>query len=219
MAIHLQEASKIPLLTAAQLILEHRNGALILDIRPTEQFAALHIKGAIQIGLLGPFAAWAAILLEHAQKLILIGEDIEGVQEAYARLNRVGLGRQVIGYLLADEQQWRKDGLDLGSLQVKLCANVSEILQSDPRVQLIDARSKAEWLKGHLPGAISVPLLELDSKAQSIDPSRPSFVYCHEGYRATTAASILLRESMDRIGILIDGVEGWLASGLSLEEP
>lgn len=191
---------------------------LILDTRPAEQFASFHIRGAIQIGLIGPFAAWAAILLQAGQKLILISEDIEGVQEAHTRLTRVGLG-PVIGYLLANEQQWRKSGLDLASLSLKLCANVSEIMQSDPRVRLVDARSKAEWLKGHLPGAISVPLLELDSRARGIDPSRPSLVYCHEGYRATTAASILLRESVDSIGILIDGVEGWLASGLSLEEP
>jgi rhodanese-related sulfurtransferase len=218
MAIHSQQTSKIPLLTAAQLVLEHRNGALILDTRPTEQFATLHIRGAIQIGLTGPFAAWAAILLEPDQKLILICEDLEGVQEAHTRLTRVGLGH-VIGYLLADEQQWRKDGLDLASLSVKLSANVGEILQSDPRVQLIDARSKAEWLKGHLPGAISLPLLDLDSMARTLDPSRPSLVYCDEGYRATTAASILLRECVDGIGILIDGVEGWLASGLSLEAP
>ena len=214
----MREPSTIPLLTTAQLVLEHRSGALILDTRPAEQFASLHIKGAIQIGLIGPFAAWAAVLLEPAQKLILIGEDIEGVQEAHTRLTRVGLGH-VIGYLLADERQWRKDGLSLASLSVELCANVCEILQSDPRVQLVDVRSRAEWLKGHLPGAISVPLLELDSRAQSIDQSRPSLVYCHEGYRATTAASILFRERVDGIGILVDGVEGWLASGLSLEAP
>ena len=157
-------------------------------------------------------------MLEPAQKLILIGEDIEGVQEAHTRLTRVGLGH-VIGYLLADERQWRKDGLSLASLSVELCANVYEILQSDPRVQLVDVRSRAEWLKGHLPGAISVPLLELDSRAQSIDQSRPSLVYCNEGYRAATAASILFRERVDGIGILIDGVEGWLASGQSLEAP
>jgi rhodanese-related sulfurtransferase len=44
-------------------------------------------------------------------------------------------------------------------------------------------------------------------------------VYCHEGFRATTAASILLRESSSNIGILIDGVEGWSALGLPLEVP
>jgi hypothetical protein len=35
----------------------------------------------------------------------------------------------------------------------------------------------------------------------------------------TTAASIVLRESDGQVGILIDGIEGWLASGLPLEIP
>jgi rhodanese-related sulfurtransferase len=38
-------------------------------------------------------------------------------------------------------------------------------------------------------------------------------VYCHEGFRATTAASILLRASVGDFDILIDGVEGWSALG------
>jgi hypothetical protein len=54
---------------------------------------------------------------------------------------------------------------------------------------------------------------------QTIDLSKPSLIYCHQGYRATTAASILLRESSSNIGILIDGVEGWSALGLPLEVP
>jgi len=40
-----------------------------------------------------------------------------------------------------------------------------------------------------------------------------------DGSDPTTAASILLRESSNDIGILIDGVEGWSASGLPLEIP
>ena len=92
-------------------------------------------------------------------------------------------------------------------------------MQSDPSFQLVDVRSRAEWLKGHLPGAISMPLLDLDPKKDVVDPSKPSLVYCHEGYRATTAASILLREGAGEIGILIDGIEGWSALDLPLEVP
>jgi hypothetical protein len=77
----------------------------------------------------------------------------------------------------------------------------------------------AKWLQGHLPGAITMLLLDIESTAKIVDPSQKSLVYCHEGLRATTAASILLRESVDEICILIDGVEGWLVSGLRLECP
>ena len=202
--------------TATQLARQQRGGALILDTRPAEQFATLHIRGSIQNSLMGNFASWAAIILDPEQKLLLIVEDLNGAREAYNRLARAGL-RAVIGYSFADENEWRKAGLDLAIISIERCEQIRQTLQSDSSLQLVDVRSRAEWLRGHLPGAISLPLLDLDPKKQVIDPSKPSLVYCYEGFRATTAASILLRESAADIGILIDGVEGWSALGLPLE--
>jgi len=202
--------------TATQLAQQQRGGALILDTRPAEQFATLHIRGSIQISLMGNFASWAAIILDPEQKLLLIVEDLNGAREAYNRLARAVL-RAVIGYSFADENEWRKAGLDLAIISIERCEQIRQTLQSDSSLQLVDVRSRAEWLRGHLPGAISLPLLDLDPKKQVIDPSKPSLVYCYEGFRATTAASILLRESAADIGILIDGVEGWSALGLPLE--
>ncbi len=216
--IEMSGAPKLRPLMAAELVEEQRRGTLVLDARPAEQFASLHIRGSVQISLMGHFASWAAILIKPTQKLALVAEHVQGVEEAHTRLIRVGLGR-VIGYSLADETRWREEGIDLASISTHRCANVRQTLEHDPSVQLVDVRRRAEWLKGHLPGAISLPLLELDPKTRIIDPSRPSLIYCHEGYRATTAASILLRESTGDVGILFDGVEGWLALGLPLEMP
>ena len=212
------EASKLRLLTATQAVHEQEEGALLLDTRPPERFATRHIRGAVQITLAGSFAGWAALLIKPIQKLILVAESIPDVQEAHTRLTRVGLAR-VIGYILADENQWRKEDIELASISIQRCADVRQVLQSNPSVQLIDVRSRAEWLKGHLPGAIFVPLLDLDSGVQSIDISKPSLVYCRQGYRATTATSILLRQSSSEFGILIDGFEGWSSLGLPLEVP
>jgi rhodanese-related sulfurtransferase len=213
----LPDASALPLFTVEQLARELCGRVLILDTRPAEQFAALHIRGSIQISLMGHFASWAAIIIEPTEKLLLIAEDASHAQEARNRLVRVGLGN-IIGYSGADENRWRKADLKLASISVHRSGQVQHILQSDPSLQLVDVRSRAEWLRGHLPGAISMPLLDLDPKKPVIDPSKPSLVYCHEGFRATTAASILLRERVaDKISILIDGVEGWSALGLPLE--
>jgi rhodanese-related sulfurtransferase len=214
----LPRSSELQLLTGTQAVQEQAQGALILDTRPAERFASYHMRGAVQISLAGRFASWAAFLIRPDQRIVLVGETVSDVQEAQIRLARVGLGL-VIGYVLADQAVWRQEGLELASISVQQCANVRETLQEGPSVQLVDVRSRAEWLKGHLPGAISLPLLELDSQMQTIDLSRPSLIYCHEGYRAATAASILLRESSSNIGILIDGVEGWSALGLPLEVP
>lgn len=214
----MQDAPELQCLTAAQLVKEKRGGGLVLDTRPAEQFAARHIRGSIQISLLGNFASWAAIIFDSAQKLVLVAEDVKGAREAYNRLIRVGLGT-VIGYALANENEWRKEGLELASIPVERCEQIQRALESDSSLQLVDVRSRAEWLKGHLPGAISLPLLDLDPREPVIDPSKPSLVYCHEGFRATTAASILHRASAAQVGILIDGVEGWSALGLPLERP
>jgi len=216
--VHLPESTKLRLLTATQLIEEQGEGALILDVRPAEIFAALHIRGSVQIGLGGPFSSWAAMLIRPNQLLVIIAENEQFAQEANTRLQRVGLG-QVSGYSVADERKWREANIEVASISTQRCADVQQILERELSVQLVDVRSRAEWLKGHLPGAISVPLLDLESSVRRIDPSKPSLVYCHEGFRATTAASILLRESARDMGILIDGVEGWCASGLPLEVP
>jgi rhodanese-related sulfurtransferase len=201
-----------------QLVEEIRGGDLVLDTRPAEQFAARHIRSSIQISLMGNFSSWAAIIIHPAQKIILIAENPQRALEAHNRLVRVGL-KHVSGYSLTHERQWLAAGLELGRISIERCEHILRNLESDSSLQLVDVRSRAEWLKGHLPGAISMPLLDLDPKKQFIDASKPSLVYCQEGFRATTAASLLLRGSADQVGILIDGVEGWCALGLPLEIP
>ena len=208
-------STKLRELAAAELAEEQKRGTLLLDTRPADQFAALHIRGSIQISLLGHFAGWAAILIDPSEKVLIVAEDEKSAQEASIRMTRVGL-TLVVGYARSNEQQWRRNGLELASIATHKCASIGPILHGEAP-QLVDVRSRAEWLKGHLPGAISLPLLELNAKASLVDPTKTSLVYCQEGYRATTAASMLLRENAANVGILIDGVEGWSACGLPLE--
>jgi len=111
------------------------------------------------------------------------------------------------------------------------------------REELFRSACWGEWLQGHLPRAISIPLLDLaanthftmrgarDPAAGSggsgsfptlkpvVAPAIRSLIYCREGFRATTAASLLLRQSVGTIGILVDGVQGWSRLGLALQTP
>ena len=132
--------------------------------------------------------------------------------EAQNRLARVGL-RDVTGYALADEDEWRRQGVALTSVPIWRSEDMVVVLQQGVPFQFVDVRSCAEWLQGHLPGAISVPLLELDPEAAPIDFSRPILVYCQEGYRAMTAASLLLRRKSGDIIVLIAALEGCTPSG------
>jgi len=47
--------------------------------------------------------------------------------------------------------------------------------------QLVEVLPREEYEEEHLPGAINVPLKELDREtAQRLERSRPVIVYCHD---------------------------------------
>ena len=62
--------------------------------------------------------------------------------------------------------------IDLGQLR--------ELLDSG--AQLVEVLPAAEYRDEHLPGAINLPLKQLDATtAARLDPARPVIVYCWDG--------------------------------------
>ncbi|HXF97577.1 MAG TPA: rhodanese-like domain-containing protein [Gaiellaceae bacterium] len=54
-------------------------------------------------------------------------------------------------------------------------------LLAQEAAQLVEVLPAAEYEDEHLPGAISLPLKELDrSSAARLDPARPVIVYCYD---------------------------------------
>jgi phage shock protein E len=51
----------------------------------------------------------------------------------------------------------------------------------DQGAQLVEVLPAAEYVDEHLPGAISVPLKELDrDRVRGLNPDRPVVVYCYD---------------------------------------
>ena len=73
-------------------------GVIALDVRPTEQFAAGHVPGSINIALSGQFASWAGAVLGLASRPVLIADNSDQLSEARVRLARVGI-EDLSGYL------------------------------------------------------------------------------------------------------------------------
>jgi Rhodanese-related sulfurtransferase len=48
---------------------------------------------------------------------------------------------------------------------------LARLLADGKPVVLVDIRSEKEYADGHLPGAIHMPLAELESRAAELDPS------------------------------------------------
>lgn len=47
--------------------------------------------------------------------------------------------------------------------------------------QLVEVLPREEYVEEHLPGAVNIPLKELDAAtAAALDPARPVVVYCYD---------------------------------------
>lgn len=62
---------------------------------------------------------------------------------------------------------------------------------------VVDVRTPAEFLQGHAPGALNMPLDRLASLAGRLDPSRPVLVCCASGARSARAARMLRERGLE----------------------
>ncbi len=89
---------------------------------------------------------------------------------------------------------------------------------------VVDSRPVSEFRRGHIPGAISIPLEEVRSEASGladrIPPSRPLVIYCEGGDCLTSLnlARLLHRQGFRDLRIFSGGWEEWLAAGLPVEK-
>jgi hydroxyacylglutathione hydrolase len=194
------------------------SGAVVLDTRPPEQFAARHIPGSIQIGLSGQYASWAAILLGLEQEIILVAENDQRAEESRMRLARVGIER-ARGYLRGEIAAWSAAGLPLQSFAETSVEGLQARIIGGGASQILDVRRPSEWEAGHVPGAIFGTLSHLKSHLDMLDRDRPVAVYCKGGYRSTIAASLLQQAGFSSIINTIGGFDAWQSAGLPVAIP
>jgi rhodanese-related sulfurtransferase len=85
----------------------------------------------------------------------------------------------------------------------------------DGEVVVLDVRAAAEYDAGHIPGARSVPLDELESALNSIPKSREIVAYCRGLYCGLAERAVdLLRKKGYRASRIHDSIVDWKAAGL-----
>ncbi len=75
--------------------------------------------------------------------------------------------------------------------------------------QLLDVRQPKEYELEHIPGAILIPLKELMSRLNELDPSKPTLVYCAIGGRSKAAAQMLQGSNFKNVYNLSGGIKAW----------
>jgi len=203
------ELPPLQALRPLDLYFAQQNGALILDTRPADQFAAAHVPGSIQIGLSGQFAIWAGRLLGLEQELVLVAEDPATVNETRTRLTRVGIDR-AIGYLADGLAGWVRDGLPVGSVPQISVQELHRLLEEDASaIRVIDVRRPAERKAGYIAQSLAMPLDQLMSLAEGMDRESLVAVHCKSGYRSSMAASLLLRAGFKQVVNVVGGMDAW----------
>jgi rhodanese-related sulfurtransferase len=80
---------------------------------------------------------------------------------------------------------------------------------------LLDVREADEWTAGHVPGALHIPLGELNARYTEIDRTPALYVICRSGNRSNHAARALAGAGWQAHNVS-DGMIGWQAAGRSM---
>ncbi len=80
---------------------------------------------------------------------------------------------------------------------------------------VIDVREPAEYVAGHVPGAVLVPLSTVHSRIGDLPKGERVYVICASGNRSYTAAGWLRSAGIDAISVS-GGTGGWAGQGRPL---
>ncbi len=91
-------------------------------------------------------------------------------------------------------------------------------LAQDGQVIVLDVRPAAEYQAGHIPGAVSIPLDDLEQKLSEIPRDQPVVAYCRGPYCVLAVQAVeLLRQRGFSARRLQDGFPEWREEGRPVE--
>ncbi len=96
------------------------------------------------------------------------------------------------------------------------------VIQKDPTLQLIDVRSKDEYDKFHLPGAINIPLSDIlspDNEYVLDQDVKMNIFYSNGATKANEAWMVLRQLGYENIYVLQGGLNYWAETIMNPEKP
>ncbi|RMF28284.1 MAG: rhodanese-like domain-containing protein, partial [Bacteroidetes bacterium] len=182
-------------------------GALMLDTRSPQEFAAGHIPNSIFIGLDGNFAPWVGALIPDLQQPIVVIAPEGREEEAVTRLARVGYDH-TLGYLKGGIEAWKAAGKELDRVESIPAAELESRFRQKLDGTLLDVRRPTEFLTQHVVGAVNFPLDYINGNMHRLDRNAKYYIHCAGGYRSMITASILKSRGFHNV---VDIQGGWKA--------
>ncbi len=176
-------------------------GEWVVDLRSRTAFARDHVTGTVNFEVGDSLVTYLAWLVPWGTPITLVGDTQEDVAEAQRQLVRVGIDRpaaQAIGGV-----DRFGVGLQRGGYRVVDFAGLAAALgEPDRPIHVLDVRRHDERTREGIAAAQHVPIHELTWRIDEIPADRAIWVHCASGYRASIAASLLMRSG--RTPVLVD---------------
>jgi hydroxyacylglutathione hydrolase len=200
--------SDIERLDAARIAAHLASGGRLLDVREPPMFAEAHVRGSLNIPLSSRSAPyWLSIMVDPVEPLTVITAT-ERESVLVAQLLAIA-ERAAIGVAAFDRDRFAAAGLDIASIRTL----TPEDLESElDRLTVVDVREQDEWVGGHVPGALWIPLAELPKRVGDV-PAGSLATICMSGFRSSTAASVLEAAGHREIANVWGGTTAWAQHG------
>lgn len=114
---------------------------------------------------------------------------------------------------------WACTGKQKAEYQNLSSAQFEELIK-DSSVQLVDVRTLAEHMEGHIPGGLNINVKDEQFAScvdDLLDKNRTVAVYCRSGRRSRTAADILVKKGF-KVYNLDKGILNWIEEGREIEK-
>lgn len=207
----LDEESRPPALSLAEVLWRQRGGAVVLDTRDPADFAKGHLIGSVNIGMAGRYAEFAGGVIQPGAPIVLVS-DPATEREAKNRLARISYDT-VVGYLADPLRCFADNPEDVARSSRLDVAGMVRAMTGIENLQVVDVRQPGKTAGGVVPGAILIPLTQLSARIASLDAAKPTVVYCAGGYRSSIAASRMAAAGFADVSDLLGGYGAWTAAG------
>ena len=113
--------------------------------------------------------------------------------------------------------EWVKAGLPTGHVPQLSSYELHAFISGKEKLTVLDVRAPSEFESHHIKGAINIPVADLRTRHEELDPEMPAIVICSTGNRSSLGTSILKRHGFKYVMNVAGGMSGYSAAGFAPE--
>jgi rhodanese-related sulfurtransferase len=199
---------------------------LVIDARNPDEYKDVHIPGAINIPV-SKFEKYAKLLPEDRMKtLIFYCNGVKCGKSKRAAKKAIAFGYRNVLVYEEGMPVWEEKGLPIitgPGYEAKI--ETDKISPQELRAlidskkdnfTIVDVRDQSEFVEGHIPGAINIPVASFSSRSGTLDKHKTIIVYCNAGSRSYKAYRKLMKLGYKKYyqALFAD----WKAAGYKVEK-